>query len=126
MDSLNALGLPFKENADDDTKMIVVADGDIATNQVSEVNGPLPMGMNLFTKYTYANKEFYSNSLEYLVNETNILETRAKNFKLRFLDPVKVNDQKTTWQLINIAIPVSAILLFGIIYQQSRKRKYAA
>jgi ABC-type uncharacterized transport system involved in gliding motility auxiliary subunit len=106
--------------------MIVVADGDIATNQYSQTNGPLPMGMNLFTKYMFANKEFYINSLEYLVNPSNLLETRAKNFTLRLLNPVKVKNQKTTWQFINIALPVLVILLLGFIYQQIRKRKYAA
>lgn len=124
-DSLNAMGVPFRENAAEDTKMIIVADGDIATNQFSQVNGPLPMGMNIFTKYTYANKEFFTNSLEYLVNPSNILETRAKNFTLRLLDPIKVKEQKTTWQFLNIALPVLLVILFGWIYQQIRKRKYA-
>lgn len=126
LDSLNAMGVPFKSQADEKTKMIVVADGDIATNQVSQMNGPLPMGMNLYTKYTFANKEFYTNSLEYLVNPSGILETRAKSFTLRLLDRVKVDKQKTTWQFINIAVPVIFILLFALIYQQIRKRKYAS
>jgi gliding motility-associatede transport system auxiliary component len=126
MDSLNAQGVPFKEYSDVNSKMIVVADGDIATNQYSRMNGPLPMGMNLYTHYTYANKEFYTNALEYLVNPSNILETKAKDFTLRLLDPVRVKEQKTTWQFINIALPVLLIILFGFIYQQLRRRKYAA
>jgi ABC-2 type transport system permease protein len=125
LDSLNRMGVPFRTTAPADTRMIVVADGDIATNQFSQMSGPLAMGENLFTKYTYANKEFFTNSLEYLVNPSNILETRAKSFTLRLLDPVKVKDQKTTWQLINIALPVLLVILAGWIYQQVRKRKYA-
>ncbi|HEY5773851.1 MAG TPA: gliding motility-associated ABC transporter substrate-binding protein GldG, partial [Chitinophagaceae bacterium] len=109
-----------------ETKMIVVADGDIAMNQVSQFEGPLPMGRNLFTKYEFANKEFFTNSLEFLVNESGILETRAKDFTLRLLDPVKVKEQKTTWQFINIALPVLLVILCGWVYQQIRKRKYAA
>ena len=38
--------------------MIVVADGDIATNQVSQQYGPMPMGHNFYTNYTFSNKEF--------------------------------------------------------------------
>jgi ABC-2 type transport system permease protein len=125
-DMLNSMRTPFKEYADAGAKMIVVADGDIATNQYSQVNGPLPMGMNLFTHYTYANKEFFTNSIEYLVNPSNILETRAKDFTLRLLDPVKVKEQKTTWQFVNIALPVLLVIFFGFIYQYIRKRKYAA
>jgi ABC-2 type transport system permease protein len=125
IDSLNAWGVPYK-NSSDETKMIVVADGDIAMNQVSQFEGPLPMGRNLYTKYDFANKEFFTNTLEFLVNESGILETRAKDFTLRLLDPVKIKDQKTTWQFINIALPVLLVILCGWIYQQIRKRKYAA
>jgi len=109
----------------EDNKMIVVADGDIAMNQVSQQQGPLAMGQNLFTGYTFANKEFFSNSLEYLVNPSGILETRAKEFSLRLLDPVKVKKEQTTWQFINIALPVLLVLFFGYIYQYIRKRKYS-
>jgi ABC-type uncharacterized transport system involved in gliding motility auxiliary subunit len=105
--------------------MIVVADGDIAMNQVSQQYGPLPMGYNLYTRYTFANKEFFTNSLEYLVNPSGILETRAKEFTLRLLDPKKVRDQKTFWQFINIGLPVLLVLLAGLLYQQVRKKKFA-
>jgi hypothetical protein len=102
-----------------------VADGDVALNQFSQMDGPLPMGTNLFTRYTYANKEFFTNALEYLVNPSGILETRAKDFTLRLLDLKKVKEQRSTWQLINIALPVLLIILAGYIYQQLRKRKYS-
>ena len=118
--------MPFKSVADVAGKMIIVSDGDIAINQYSPSTGPLPMGMNLFTRYTFANKDFFTNSLEYLVNPTDILQARSKEFTLRLLDPKRVNEEKTTWQLINIALPILIIILLGIIYQQLRKRKYAA
>jgi ABC-2 type transport system permease protein len=124
-DSMATYNVPMKTVCDMDTKMIVVADGDIAINQVSPQYGPLPMGYNFYTNYTFANKEFFSNCLEYLVNPSNILETRAKDFTLRLLDLKKVKEQKTTWQFINIALPVLIIILFGCIYQQLRRRKYA-
>jgi len=126
VDSLAAYNIPVKTVCDASTKMIVVADGDIAVNQVSPQYGPLPMGYNFYTNYTFANKEFFNNCLEYLVNSSNILETRAKDFTLRLLDLKKVKEQKTTWQFINIALPVLIIILFGFIYQQLRRRKYAA
>ncbi len=125
-DTLNTMGVPYMEACDRNTQVIVVADGDIAMNQYSQLNGPLPMGINLFTHYTYANKEFYTNALEYLVNPSGIMETRSKNFTLRLLDPQKVKEQKATWQFINIAVPLLIIILFGMMYQQLRKRKYAA
>ena len=125
-DSLNAYGVPFVNQSQTDGKMIVVADGDIATNYFSPQDGPMPMGYNYFTRYTFANKDFFLNSLEYLLNPSGILETRAKDYTLRLLDPMKTKDQKFTWQLLNIAAPVLLVILFGFIYQQIRKRKYAA
>ncbi|HYH16181.1 MAG TPA: gliding motility-associated ABC transporter substrate-binding protein GldG [Flavisolibacter sp.] len=125
-DSLKQQNRPFLSSSTGEGKMIVVSDGDIAMNQFSPSAGPLPMGMNVFTRYTFANKDFFINSLEYLVNPSNILETRSKEYTLRLLDPRRVDEQRTTWQLINIALPVLMIILFGFIYQQLRKRKYAA
>jgi len=125
-DSMAVYNIPVKTICDAGTKMIVVADGDIAANQVSPQYGPLPMGYNFYTNYTFANKEFFSNCLEYLVNPSGILETRTKDFTLRLLDLKKVKEQKTTWQFVNIGFPILIIILFGFIYQQLRKRKYAA
>lgn len=125
-DSLLAYGVPFSPMDEKESKVVVVADGDIAMNQFSPSNGPLPMGYNFYTRYTYANKEFFSNTLEYMVNPSGILETRAKEFTLRLLDPKKVKEQKTIWQIINIMVPVLLVLLSAVIYQQARKRKYAA
>ncbi len=124
-DSMAAAGVPVRPVSESDTKMIVVADGDIALNQVSPQYGPLPMGFNFYTNYTFANKEFFSNCLDYLVNPSNILQTRAKNFTLRLLDLKKVKDEKATWQFINIALPVLLIAGIGLVYQQIRKSKFA-
>ena len=125
MDTLAAYKVSFRNESDENGKMIVVADGDIALNQVSQYDGPLPMGVNLFTRVSYANHDFYSNCLEYLVNSSGILETRAKDFTLRLLDPKKVKDEKNTWQLVNTVLPVLLVILLGFFYQQIRKRKYA-
>ena len=124
-DSMSAYNVPVKSVCDTVTKMIVVADGDIAMNQASPQYGPFPMGYNFYTNYTFANKEFFNNCLEYLVNPSNILETRAKDFALRLLDLKKVREQRTMWQFINIAVPLLIVIIFGFIYQQFRKRKYS-
>ncbi|MES1221194.1 MAG: hypothetical protein ABUT20_37180 [Bacteroidota bacterium] len=125
-DSMKAFGVPVKYVCDADNKMVVVADGDIATNFISQQYGPLPMGHNLYSRYTFANKEFFNNTIDYLVNPSNILQTRAKNFTLRLLNPKKVKEQKPIWQFINIGLPVILVIIIAFIYQQARKRKYTA
>ena len=124
-DSLSSYGVPFKNKSEQEGKMIVVADGDIAVNEISPQQGPMPMGHNFYTGHTFANKDFFLNSIEYLVNPSDILETRAKDYTLRLLDPIKVKEGKTLWQFINIATPILLVILFGFIYQQIRKRKYS-
>lgn len=106
--------------------MIIVADGDIAMNAVSMRDGPSPMGFNFYTRHTFANKDFFLNAIEYLVNPSEILSTRAKDYTLRLLNPVKVSDEKIMWQIINILVPILFIITAGLVYQQIRKRKYAA
>lgn len=105
-------------------KVIVVGDADIVVNQVSESIGPLPMGVNKYTKIQYANKDFFLNCTEYLANPKNILDAKAKDYTLRLLDVKKVNAEKTMWQIINIIIPILLVILFAVLYQIIRKRKY--
>ena len=120
----------FCHNLSMDNKMIVVADGDIVLNGVLQ-GQPLPMGVNPYTvetqyQYQFANKQFVENCIEYLVNDAGLSEARAKDYTLRLLDPKKVANQKTMWQIINIALPVLLIILFGITYQWWRRRKYSS
>jgi len=130
LDSLAALGVPFRDSSVE-SKIIVVGDGDIILNDFSPKEGPLPLGLNFFTvgsqyEYQFANREFLLNTLEYLVNNSSISETRNKEIILRQLDANKVKAQQTTWQFINIALPVLLTILCGWVYQQIRKRKYTA
>ncbi len=142
-DSLASYGLIYKPNSIEN-KIIVVGDGDILLNDFipGNENGqpePLPMGWNKYTYTEYrkqsdfgkyfipvANRDFLQNCLDELVNNPDITETKNKDIILRLIDSKKVKEQKTTWQFINIVIPVMLVLLFGWIYQQVRKRKYAA
>ncbi len=150
LDTIAAMGINYKSSSEHN-RMIIVADGDMVLNefvpeldQNGEINPnvppkPLEMGWNKYTYMEYqnqseygkyfvpaANKEFLLNCIEYLVNNPATSETRNKDIVLRLLDSQKVKKQKTTWQFINIALPVLTILLLGFIYQQNRKRKYAA
>ena len=131
-DSLNSKGTPFVGQSNIENKMIIVGDGDIALNDFSpQQQQILPMGLNKYTlgtnyEYQFANRDFILNCLEYLLNDGGVMETRNKDFVLRVLDTKKVNEQKILWQIINIAMPILLVILFGFIYQQIRKRKYSS
>ncbi|GAC1418295.1 MAG: gliding motility-associated ABC transporter substrate-binding protein GldG [Flavisolibacter sp.] len=121
LDTMAANNYGFKDKTDSVTTMIVVSDGDIAQNSYSQQSGPLEMGTNLFINHTFANKEFFNNCIEYLVNPSDILQTRSKEYTLRLLDPKRVINEKSKWQAVNIAAPIILIFLSGLIYQQIRK-----
>jgi ABC-2 type transport system permease protein len=129
-DSLNATGQPFVAGNAADNKMIVIADGDIALNLVTQTDGPLYMGIPeahpAFRYNKYANGEFIMNCVEYLVDNSGILETRGKDLTLRLLDKKKLEAGKTKWQLINIIAPLLLVIVCGGLYQVLRKRKYQA
>ena len=82
------------------------------------------MGYNQFTNNQYANKDFFLNCIQYLTDSSGILETRSKDFALRLLDVKKTEDDRSTWQLMNIGLPIVLVLIFGFVYQAVRKRKY--
>jgi gliding-associated putative ABC transporter substrate-binding component GldG len=116
---------PFSAIATKEAKQIVVSDGDIVTNVVTTSQGPLTMGMQQYENYQFANKEFLMNAVDFLVNPNGVLETRNKDITLRLLDRQKILTGKTMWQVINIVIPVSLVLLFGWLYQYKRRKSYA-
>jgi gliding-associated putative ABC transporter substrate-binding component GldG len=131
LDSLQAAGMQFVAEGNGNGKMIVAADGDIVLNDASQKQGPLPMGMNLFTlgsqyEYQFANREFLLNCLEYLTNKQGIIEARNKEVVLRLLNTKQVEEQQLTWQVINIGLPIFVIVIMGFGYQQIRRKKYAA
>jgi ABC-2 type transport system permease protein len=128
-DSLQSIGAIFMPQCLADNKIIVVADGDIVLNSVVKGNQAIPMGMNPFTfgsqrEFAFANKNFLQNCIDYLINTSNLSEAKAKDYTLRLLDKKKVEAEKNTWQLINILVPVAMIVLFALLYQFIRRRKY--
>lgn len=115
----------FKEDGVN-TKMIVIADGDIAKNDYRPGTGPLPMGFDRNTNMIYANKPFLLNCVNYLLDDEGLLQLRAREVKLRLLDKKKIVSQESKWQLINIALPLGSIISLGIIQFYIRKRRYAS
>jgi ABC-2 type transport system permease protein len=107
------------------TSMIVISDGDIIKNQFNFSKGyPLPLGYDQYTNQTYGNKDFMLNCIDYLCDESGLMTVRSRELKLRLLDNTKINKNKLSIQLTNVAIPILIILLFGIVMVIFRKRIY--
>jgi ABC-2 type transport system permease protein len=124
LDTLHQYSAEFRRECTIPGKVIVVSDADIVINQVSDKIGPLPMGTNKYTKVGYANKDFFLTCTEYLANNDNVLEAKAKDYTLRLLDVKKVEEQRNSWQFINLLLPISLVCFFALFYQWRRKINY--
>ena len=108
------------------TQMIVVSDGDLIRNSVSNNGDIYPLGYDRFIKYTYpGNKKFIMNSIHFLCDETGLTQLKSKEIKLRLLDKEKIKNNKTFIQLINILLPLLILLIFAFIFTKMKKKKYA-
>jgi gliding-associated putative ABC transporter substrate-binding component GldG len=121
---LDSLHHPFKRSCDSTNSMIVTSVGEAFSNGYSTKDGVLPMGYYQFTGEFFANKNFLLNCLEYLTDRSGILEARSKDVKLRLLDKGRIKEEKTTWQVLNVALPIGSVLLFASVYLFYRKRRY--
>ncbi len=111
------------------TKIIICSDGDILKNDIvidknTQKPIPMPLGYDRYSKITFSNKDFFINSLEYLLDEEGIISARRKEVALRPLDKVKLENERFQWQLFNMAVPVLLILVFGTVRYFIRKRVY--
>lgn len=126
-DTLKIIGSPFKDFSEP-TAMIVLSDGDILRNPIRIQNGkasPMPLGYNEFARYTFANKDFIFNCIEYLLGKDGLMEARSKELKLRMINESKVQKERSYWQFINIGLPLIFLAIFGGIFNYIRMRRYA-
>jgi gliding-associated putative ABC transporter substrate-binding component GldG len=106
------------------SKIIVISDGDLIRNDLSIEDGtPLALGVEPYTQTTYGNEDLIMNLIDYLVDDFGLVETKSKEIKIRPLDKIKVKEQRTWLQLINVGLPIVLIILFGIVKAFYRKKK---
>ncbi|MCZ6593808.1 MAG: gliding motility-associated ABC transporter substrate-binding protein GldG [Bacteroidetes bacterium] len=119
---------PFRISEDKEksvlTKMVVISDGDVIRNQLDR-NRPLELGFDKWTNTFYGNKEFLLNTVNYLLDDSGLINIRSKEIAVPFLDPQRTADKRTQWQVINLLLPLAVLALFGIFFRFIRKRRYA-
>ncbi|GAA0872151.1 gliding motility-associated ABC transporter substrate-binding protein GldG [Gangjinia marincola] len=105
------------------TQLVVIADGDVIKNEVT-AGKVYELGFDRFTRQTFGNKEFLLNTVNYLLDDTGLIDLRSKEVSIAFLDQDKVEDERLLWQSFNLILPLSLLLIFGIIYTLLRRKKY--
>ena len=121
--------LPFVQNTFQATgkqnKMIVIADGDLIKNQLDKNYQPVELGYDQRSGNLYDNKDFLINCVNYLLDDTGLINIRSKDIVLPLLDKEKVYQNYTRTQMLTIVIPILILLLFGLTFTFLRKRKYS-
>ena len=125
-DFMDIPSMGYRETSDT-TRMIVFSDGDIIKNRFNYQDATgYPLGYDFYTETMYANKELLLNCVDYLVGEDGSIASRSRNIKIRKLNVMKVKEERTQYQLLNILLPVGIVVVAGVVIVLLRRRKYRA
>lgn len=106
-----------------ENKMIIIADGDVGRNGI--VQGEvLPLGVDLLTNQRFGNEEFLRNSLNFLLDDNNLIALRNRNIEERLLDRDKIREEKTLWQWFNLLFPLVFIAVASGIFYWIKIRQF--
>lgn len=106
-----------------ENKMIIIADGDVGRNKVIK-GQPLPLGVDMLTNEQFGNEQFLRNALDYLLDDSNLMELRNRNIEERLLDRQRITEEKSNWQWFNLLLPLVVIGALGGLFFWLRKRKF--
>ena len=110
------------------TKMVVIADGGMITNQVDySANPPAiqELGMDRVSGQVFGNKEFLINAVLYLNDDRGIMQLRTRTQQIRLLDKVRLREEKSFWQWLNVLTPIVLAGVWGIGYNLVRRQQYS-
>ncbi len=123
--------IEFKESVDNNS-MIIISDGDLIANQVNKADRQIyPLGYDRFASKAFnepiifANKKFFLNCVDYLCDDSNLIDVRSKKIVLRLLDKVRVKAERRKWQMVNMVLPIVLLIVFGLVNAFIRKRRYS-
>ncbi|HAF47374.1 MAG TPA: gliding motility-associated ABC transporter substrate-binding protein GldG [Cryomorphaceae bacterium] len=124
------VGLPQLKKSPQ-TAMAVFSDGDFIRNQVNLINPeiprgqPLPLGYDQYTGIQYGNDDLVLNTVDYMLDDIGLMQTRTRDVKLRLLDGEKIVAEANYWKFLNVALPEFVLALAAFIFFLQRKRRYA-
>ena len=116
--------IKFKEKSDS-TQQLFISDGDLIKNEFDEQSNQFfALGFDKYTKQIYGNKSFFLNALNYMVDESGLILSNNKSFKIRLLDTQEIKENRIQIQLITTLAPIVLTILIGLILHTIRKKKY--
>jgi ABC-2 type transport system permease protein len=127
---LESIGLPDNQVISESlpTKMVVIADGGMIINQVDYSTNPprvQELGLDRASGQVFGNREFLLNTVLYLNDDRGIMQLRTRTQQLRLLDKVRLREEKSIWQWINVLVPLVLTGLWGVGYNLTRRRRFS-
>lgn len=120
----NSNEIKFKEESPE-TQMVFISDGDLIKNRYNtKSNEYYALGFDKYTKQMYGNKNFFMNVMNYLLDDSGLILSNNKSFKIRLLDTQLIDDNRLLIQVINTAFPILIVILCGLIIHLYRRKKY--
>lgn len=138
-DFINNPDSKFLSESKEDSKIFVVSNGTFLANsyRMSQTrNGPKVdyKGFNelkiniddrsLNNKRLIGNQDFFLNIVDFMMGDEYMLDIRSRQIDVREIDKAKVQLNANYYKTINLLIPISLILLLGLIMNFVRKKKY--
>jgi gliding-associated putative ABC transporter substrate-binding component GldG len=95
---------------DNRSKMVVITDGDVSDNGSGQQARQIQPD----------NANFMVNAIDYMSDDTGLIQLRSKQVKMRPLDQIE-DSTKTFLKILNFVLPLLMIILFGIVRYQRRR-----
>ncbi len=107
------------------TKILVAGTSSIMLNAIDPTKDrPFPWGYDPFLRQTFANEDLVLNALSYMLADDGLINAKRKVVQLRYLDKIKIEQERLTWQMINISLPIWVLLLMGLVWKLIYRRMY--
>ncbi len=108
------------------TKMMFFSNGRLIANKVNrrnQNNPAQPLGFDPVSNITFGNKDFFTNAVYYLCDDSELMDLRSRTMQMRLLDKVRLREELFMWQLINVILPVLLVICGGFAFWLIRRIK---
>ncbi len=78
----------------------------------------------MYTQAMYANKQFLLNCIDYLAGNEAAMQTRSRSITMRKLDTLEAKNNRLSYQMLNVALPVALVLLVVPVVLLVRRKRY--
>ena len=99
----------------------MISDGDLIANQITK-GIPEPLGVDKYSGRHYGNKEFLLNCINYLLDDSGLIQIRSKNIELKTLNKELSYKNRNYYQFLNNIVSVASIGSFWIYIQHDTQK----